>query len=71
LSGLIIPLERMTSGVWSTGDMKIYCQRYNVNVTCLICNHFTEETNTTFYDPTIPWQGIGKGFWRRKRDQVP
>jgi len=36
-----------------------------------ICDYFTREIITAFYSPTIPWTGIGKGFWRKRRDQIP
>ena len=36
-----------------------------------ICDYFVGETITTFYSPTILWTGIGKRFWRGRRNQVP
>ena len=36
-----------------------------------ICDYFAGKTITAFCDLTIPWTGIGKGFWRGKWDQVP
>ena len=36
-----------------------------------LTRHFVREMNTFLSGPTIPWMGIGKEFWRGRRDQVP
>jgi len=35
-----------------------------------ICDYFAGETITAFYGRIISWTGIGKGFWRGRRDQI-
>ena len=39
-----------------------YCQRYNINVTGSIYNHFARKMNTAFCGPTIPCTGNDRGF---------
>jgi len=46
------------------------CQRYTINVTSL-CLFRQENGHMYLFGPTIPWEGIGKEFWRGRQDQVP
>ena len=39
------------------------CQRFTVNVTSL-CLFHRGNGHKYFYSPTIPWEGIAKGFGR-------
>jgi len=35
-----------------------------------ICDYFAGETIVAYCDPTIPWTGISKGFWRQRWDHI-